>query len=291
MSSLMAESWSVAIRNTHCGDILNDTDSEFIVLQNGIKAWAADPFVFEKDGKVYIFAELFDYVTSLGTIGYCIYEGNPKVKWHQVITEPYHMSFPFIFENDGEIYIMPETSSNHTLSLYKAIEFPDKWEKCCDLINDDVVVDSVLFHKNNKEYAFTYDNYKDKDCYLWLCEYNDGKVIKKHRITSDVNCARMAGAVFVKNDKYYRPSQNCYDGYGKGLNFVSFSLDDGYRENIEKTIFPHDVSLSKKLFLDGMHTYNSSGNYEVIDIKTKRFNIINFIVRIIGVFKRNLIRK
>ena len=186
---------------------------------------------------------------------------------------------------------MPESSDDNSLVIYKAVEFPDKWEKCCDLINDDVVVDSVLFRKNNKEYVLTYDNYKDKECYLWLCEFKDGKVIKKYKITSNVSCARMAGAVFVKNGTYYRPSQNCCDGYGKGLNFLSFSLDDGYKERIEKTITPQDVSLTKKLFLDGMHTYNSSDNYEVIDIKTTRFNIINFIARIIGVFKRNLIRK
>lgn len=281
----MAESWNVAVRKTLFGNLMDNFEDEFIVLENGVKTWAADPFIFEKDGKVYVFAELYDYILCRGTIGYCEYNGSSKVKWRQIIVEPFHMSFPFIFEKDNEIYIMPETSANKTISLYKAVNFPNEWEKCNDLLKDDILVDTVLFDN----YGFTYEDYKDEDVvnHLWLCENTNGKLKKRKKITNDIEYARMAGSVFKKDGKMYRPSQNCVGGYGKGLNFVSFSIDgDEYNESIEKQIFPEDLKLSKKLFLDGMHTYNSSKNYEVIDIKTKRFNIINFVSRIIGVIKR-----
>lgn len=290
MSKLVAESWNVAIRKSPKGSIISNVNDEFIVLNNDIKYWAADPFVFEKNGKVYIFAELYDYILRRGTIGYCEYNGSPNVQWNQVIVEPFHMSFPFLFEKNGEMFIMPESSENRCVSLYRAVDFPNKWEKCADLVEDDILVDTVLF----QDIALTYEDYKSQsaDNYLWLCSYNDDKIIKKQKVTNNIEFARMAGAIFEIDGKLYRPSQNCLDGYGKGLNFFSFTVTDGkYAESLVNQIFPNDIKLSKKMFLDGMHTYNFSQNYEIIDIKTTRFNIINFVSRIVGLIKKNSSRQ
>lgn len=46
------------------------------------------------------------------------------------------------------------------------------------------------------------------------------------------------------------------------------------------------LNFSKKIYLDGMHTYNASEEYEVIDIKTRRFNILNFMFRLLGKVRR-----
>jgi hypothetical protein len=59
-----------------------------------------------------------------------------------------------------------------------------------------------------------------------------------------------------------------------------------YRETERKVIFPEDLHYDKTMLLDGMHTYNSSEHYEVIDIKTRRFNLLNFVMRIVGKFLR-----
>ena len=64
---------------------------------------------------------------------------------------------------------------------------------------------------------------------------------------------------------------------------------DEHGEYSEKTcemLSPEQLSLSNKLYRDGMHNFNGSSNYEVIDIKTRRFNILNFLFRILGKVRR-----
>ena len=71
---------------------------------------------------------------------------------------------------------------------------------------------------------------------------------------SDINCRRPAGAVFLSEDKWMRPAQNCAGGYGKGLCFYSFNMNDQgeYFEEIQKMISPEELNYSKKIYLDGM---------------------------------------
>ena len=57
-TSLYAESWNVAWRKQGVGSILKDKKTEFTVIKNSFRYWAADPFLFEYEGKKYIFAEL-----------------------------------------------------------------------------------------------------------------------------------------------------------------------------------------------------------------------------------------
>lgn len=54
------------------------------------------------------------------------------------------MSYPQIFEHDGEIYIVPETGSGHTLDMYRAVDFPDRWEKSANMAKDVELADTTL---------------------------------------------------------------------------------------------------------------------------------------------------
>lgn len=120
--------------------LLTDETTPFKAIKNSLRYWVADPFVFERDGETYIFAELFDYLRRRGVIGYSKLKANGNFSsWKEIIVEPYHMSYPQIFEHDGEIYIVPETGSGHTLDMYRAVDFPDKWEKSVNLAKDVVL--------------------------------------------------------------------------------------------------------------------------------------------------------
>ena len=55
-----------------------------------------------------------------------------------------------------------------------------------------------------------------------------------------------------------------------------------YYEDEVLELKPEQLVLSHTLYLTGMHTYNCTENYEVIDIKTRRFNLLNFIFRLVG---------
>lgn len=283
-TSLYAESWNVAWREKSVGSILKDKETEFKVIKNSFRYWAADPFVFEYRKKTYIFAELYDYVKCRGCLGYC--ELNQRsIKWIPIIEEEYHLSYPYIFEIEDEIFIMPESGTNEDLILYKAISFPNQWEKVKTLRKGVKYGDTTPFEWKNRKYALTYDvtEERDKLVLLDLEEQQNDHEIK----CSTIECRRPAGKTFYCGNKHIRPAQNCKGGYGKGLCFYEFQIDEKgiYTEKLVTTFSPKQMNLSVNLYLDGMHTYNGSEHYEVIDIKTRRFNILNFMFRIIQKIK------
>ena len=276
---IFAESWNVAYRRKTANGLMEDDGSPFIVIMNSFRYWAADPFLFEDGKDVYVFAELYDYIKRRGVIGYCKISEN-KCKWKPVIEEAYHLSFPCIFRKGNQIYIMPEANQSGRLYLYRAVRFPDIWEKSVVLRENVKYADTTPFCMKNKEMAITLD----------LSE----QVLRLLNFTDNLDCVADASRVAMKRPAGYidyqkgvRVAQNGEKDYGQGLVFYSFSVNNSaaFQEQELCRVFPEDINLSKKMHRIGMHTYNISNNYEVIDIKTRRFNILNLISRIISKLK------
>lgn len=287
-TALYAESWNVAWRKKGTGSILKDLVTPYEVIKNSFRYWAADPFLFQYGNDIYIFAELYDYIECRGGLGYCKWNGKKFGKWKKIISEEYHLSYPFIFEKNGQIYIMPESGGSGTLYLYKAVDFPNKWEKA-GLVRSDVVYgDTSLFDWNGRTYALAYD-VQDKAVYkLLLLDIDDSKKDCMINSVYPSEHLRPAGKCFNFEDENYRPAQNCMHDYGEGLVFYKFKIDaeGNYAEEFIQELAPQQLNFTSNILLDGMHTYNSTNQFEVIDIKTRRFNILNFLFRIISKFRR-----
>ncbi len=127
----LIEHWRLAIRS---GTSLNPGSGSapdlngFHWIESPKDHFYADPFLIEEGGKTWVFFEDFDYATQLGRISCAEVKkdgiGNPVA----VLERPYHLSYPCIFRDAGEMYMIPETGSNGTVELYRCIRFPDKWE-------------------------------------------------------------------------------------------------------------------------------------------------------------------
>lgn len=115
----------------------------------------ADPFIIEKNDKYYIFIEELIYKENKGKISLIEMDKNGNYSPAQVILERnYHLSYPFLFEENDTLYMIPETAENRTIELYKCIEFPEKWEFCTNLMEDVYAVDSTIVKKDNKYWLF-----------------------------------------------------------------------------------------------------------------------------------------
>ena len=89
---------------------------------------------------------------------------------------------------------------------------------------------------------------------------------------------RSAGAVFMYQDKFLRVTQDCSSGnYGRALIFKNIKQIDStkYKENYFCTLKPSQINVNdqKKMF-EGIHTFNQTEKYEVINLKVKRRNNI-----------------
>ena len=69
----------------------------------------ADPFVISRDGRDYCFAEKYDYPTRLGRIVAYELTAQGATRLGTALAEPFHLSFPFLFEFEGGLFMCPET--------------------------------------------------------------------------------------------------------------------------------------------------------------------------------------
>ena len=143
----MGGKWYVGIRN------LNESEKKYRIVDAPNGQWIADPFLYEYDGKHYLFVEQYIKEEQHACLGcYEIINGIPS-NYHIIVKKTYHMSYPCVFRVDGYHYMIPESSANNTLDLYQASEFPFKWEHKHTLLQGDKYVDSTVYLGGGQDYA------------------------------------------------------------------------------------------------------------------------------------------
>lgn len=240
----------------------------------------ADPFVIYKNSTYYIFVEEFIYKDDLGTIAVIEMDeqGNFKDPY-PILKKDYHMSYPFIIEDNGKLYMLPETKGNETIELYECTDFPLKWKPKEVLFNNIRAVDSTIFKHSGKYWLFTniQENVgiftSDDELFLF---YSDSLLNgnwtphPQNPIVSDVRYARPAGKIIVRNNRLFRPAQNCAKHYGHGIQILEILTlnEETYKEIRIQAIFP---DWDKDMI--STHTLNYDHKLTLIDakIKTRKF--------------------
>jgi len=193
----------------------------------------ADPFVIFRDGRYYIFVEEFFYETKKGVISVIILTEDGEYSESQtVLNKDYHLSYSFLFEEEGEVYMIPETSQNATIELYRCVDFPLKWELEEVLIHDIKAVDSTLFKHDEKYWLFTNEKLvENSDNWDVLNVFYSESLLngewKRHPenpVVQNVEASRPGGSLFRQSGKIYRPGQNCLKHYGHGFTINEVTL-------------------------------------------------------------------
>ena len=238
------------------------------------RIWA-DPHVLFKDDKYFIFIEELFYSVNKGHISVIEMDkkGNfldPKI----VLEEDCHLSYPFVIEDKGEIYMIPETNSIETIQIYKCLEFPKKWEFHKVLMNNILAVDTTIYAENGKYWLFTnIAEFKGQSTLDELFLFYSDELLTdnwishpNNPIVSDVKSARSAGNLFYHNNRLYRPSQNCSKRYGYGLQFnhVLELNEKNYREEIVQSIIPQEDNN-----ILATHTFSQLNKLSLVDIQRK----------------------
>ena len=244
-------------------------------IENEIGTFNADPFVVEKDNKNYCFVECFNYAEKKAKIN--VYELSEKgyVFLGTALEESFHLSFPFIFKFNNEFYMVPESSNNRDIRLYKCQNFPLKWELQEILIDDIDAADTMVFQKNNKWWMMTNEDplKLDNHNYQMNIYYSDnllnGEWIshKNNPIIMDATKARNAG-LLLDEDNVFRVSQSFgfYKKYGENfsINKIESISETGYSE---KKFSSHKKFFNKNIL--GSHHFHSNDKYTVFDVWKK----------------------
>jgi len=208
-----------------------------------IKAeFVADPFMIKKDDRWYMFFEALNALTNKGVIS--LAESQDGLSWDYrrvVLSEPFHLSYPLVFLNNGEYCMIPESAESGELRLYKALNFPYNWEFTNVLLNGEFG-DHVVFEdgdtwwiiangspqKHNITRLFFADSLRGP-----YTEHSSSPIVR-----DNASRARPGGRLPLIDGNRYWLAQDCKTSYGKKLN--AFQI----------------VTLNRVEYVEKLHTVN-----------------------------------
>ena len=225
----------------------------------------ADPFVVEENGRNWLFVEEIPAAAAKAHLS--VIELGRDGGFSApvpILDKPYHLSYPFVFRDQGEFFMLPETSANDTIELYRAIKFPFEWKLHKVLFSNVRAVDTTPVFLDGVWYILTTSARHGHETFLFWSKTLDGDwhYHPRNPICSDVRRARGAGALFRSRGNLIRPAQDCSVryGYAIALNRVLKISPTDYAEELIEVIYP-----KWRPGLLGTHTLSSNEAFEAID--------------------------
>ena len=259
------------------GDVWSRRDlagTRWNVLADPVDHFYADPFPLHWQGRDYLFFEDLDHRTEKGIISVVAFDeaGRPGPAM-PVLEEPWHLSYPFLIEHGGELYMIPESSNNFDIPIYRCTGFPLKWERHAVLVDDVEAADATIVRHGGLYWmtAVVRDGaggYSDTLA-LWSAEDLFGPWLPHpaNPVLVDDRTARPAGNMVSRDGNLYRPVQDCRRTYGAALSLMRVTrLDrDGFAQESEGTVTAGGAWPGSRI-----HTLNLNGRLEAIDGYTLR---------------------
>lgn len=236
----------------------------------------ADPFLRTHAGRLYCFVEDYVYATDRAHIS-VLDMTDADVKCLGVaLREDFHLSFPFLFEYGGGLYMCPETSGSNQIRIYRCDEFPLRWSLDAVAIDGISAADSMFFEHRGRWWLLTsIDRSGLNDHCSELCLFHApdplGGAWTAHPMNPlciDTDMGRNAGLIVDKGRIYRAAQRQGFDEYGEGLSLYEITeLDEDRYAERKVTDIRHDY-LQRSI---GSHHISSAGDVTVVDVKTHCF--------------------
>ncbi len=179
-------------------------------------AYTADPFLFRDRDRWHMFYELLQTHPRRGCIGWA--ESVDGRSWTHVgiaLAEPFHLSYPHVFEWEGRKLMVVESYRIGEVRLYEARDFPRDWEPVATLVRKPLVDPSLVRH-NDRWWLFA-STPNHRDLHLFHSERLE-EGWQEHPaspvVRNDLRIARPAGRFLHYQDRLWRVAQDCYPRYG-----------------------------------------------------------------------------
>jgi hypothetical protein len=223
--------------------------------------FVADPFLFHEGSNWYMFFEIYDNVLGRGRIG--VARSSDGYKWSYdrvVLTQTFHLSYPYVFKANGKYYMIPETNSQHTVFLYEALNFPYNWVQVGKLVQGDPYNDPTIFYYNGTWWMFA-SNPTNLVTYLFYSDNLTSGWVQHPKSPVNVNDsskARPGGRTFVyKGNRIIRIAQKDNITYGEKVR--AFQVTTLTKTDYAETELPESPLLGPSgtgWNRDGMHNYD-----------------------------------
>lgn len=236
-------------------------------------SFRADPFGLWRDGCLHVFTEAFDYQDRLGHIDLLVYDRDLNLlECITILSKPWHLSYPVVFEADGETWMLPEAYKSGTLTLYRAGASLSEWEPFCDIPLDGPAIDATPFFHDGKWWLFYSPSHskigRRGHLHVASADHPAGPwhLHPRNPVRVDLGSARPGGTPRHQDGMIILPVQDCRSTYGGAIRELSIT-------RLDETSFIADdrtgVSAAGWMapFTDGFHTLSTAGPVTLIDVK------------------------
>lgn len=228
-------------------------------------SYLADPFLIEHGGGLHVFFERYDLAAGRGVIGVARVEDGRFRLLGDALVEDIHLSYPFVFEHEGAVYMIPETVARRRVEIWRAVDFPWRWTLEATALEGVAAVDTTLLQHDGAWWVFVNraeGGAADGATLLELYRA-DGPLLRRlephnaNPVVIDARRARNGGRPFRRNGRLFRPAQhNAASVYGYALNIMEITALDArrYEERCVRTIV-------------GCHHLDVAGDQFVFDVR------------------------
>ncbi|WP_333605258.1 glucosamine inositolphosphorylceramide transferase family protein [Novosphingobium sp.] len=269
--------WRCAIAAQPIGSILSSgiqQDAIHWFPEEPPFTFLADPFGYRSGENLHVFVEQYDYRTRHGIIERLTFDaGFELLDRRPALREPWHLSYPFVFDGEGATWMLPEAHRSGRLTLYRAFGMLEDWRPECVIELDCVPVDASILSYGGRWWLFyasaaskaaklgsLHVAWSEKLCGPWTLHPDNP-------VRRDFASARPGGTPEVIDGRIMLPTQDCERTYGGGIRPLWIDLLDetGFAATRGETMaFPPGAPAH----CEGMHTLSACGDVTLFDVKT-----------------------
>ena len=284
-NKLYLKQWGIGFLRANIADIIRNkkTDLSFEWMSLEDKTISrADPFIFKTDdGRVNILFESVSTYNLDGKISLMVCNDSLDPVLEKVVLDTNnHLSYPYVYQENGKIFVFPESAFSGSLFCYEFDQskraFTNKTE-----IAKLPLLDSTILKYDNRYWLFatflgaTFNSdlqifYADN--LLGAYTAHAGNPVKKAH-----NGARPAGNFIEVDGSIYRPAQNCSNYYGESItiNKIKKLTTAEFEEEEYMIIEPN----KNDEFNYGIHTINAVDDLIIVDGQKGYFEPVRQLTR------------
>ena len=261
--------WGVAWQNTGWQNLRMHRAQR---IPNPPGRFLADPFLVREQQQSICFVEDYDYGLKRAVISAYALTSESALRIGPVITEDFHLSFPFPFRYQSRLYLCPESASQQQIRVYECVRFPHEWRLHKVLMSNVRAADSMLFPHEGRWWLLTNLDRAGvgdfgSELHLFYADQpltQDWTPHPLNPVIVDPQRARNAGLLHADASLYRVSQQQGFDAYGKAahLNRIIELSPTRYAEETLKTLTPDFFPNLK-----GTHHLHSDGHCSVFDFQ------------------------
>lgn len=182
--------------------------------------FVADPFLIRVEDLWHMFFEVYNFDADRGEIAWATSRDGFAWTYQKVVLrEPFHLSYPYVFEWQGRYYMIPETHQTESVRLYEAKAFPTDWVCTDTLLQGHRFADSSIFMSDDHWWLFTETSpaLAHDTLRLYHAPALRGPWQEHPRspiVRTNPHIARPAGRVVRDGSRFLRFAQDCSPVYG-----------------------------------------------------------------------------